>query len=207
MGTLYQEAPSMPQDLKVSIHQSSMVFPSKETERKSLFLSNIDRVLNFDVETVHFFEAHKDFPPHIVADKLKKALSDALVAYDFFAGRLKLNSETGRLEIDCNAAGAGFVVASSDFRLDQIGDLVYPNPAFAQLVHKNKDFLKPGDQPLCVVQVHYIYTNCQFKLVTCLIQALFFVSLHVKWRALFFLFFGMSALCICFLGGHNMKVV
>lgn len=153
MGTIYQEAPPLPQDLKVSIHQSSMVFPSKQTERKSLFLSNIDKVLNFDVETVHFFGSHKDFPPNVVAHKLSKALADALVAYDFLAGRLKLNSDTGRLEIDCNAAGAGFVVASSEFKLDQIGDLIYPNPAFAQLVHKNKDFLKPGDQPLCVVQV------------------------------------------------------
>ncbi|KAF7801986.1 omega-hydroxypalmitate O-feruloyl transferase [Senna tora] len=154
MGTIYQEAPPIPQDLKVSIHQSSMVFPSKETQRKSLFLSNIDKVLNFDVETVHFFESHKDFPTaDIVAHKLNKALADALVPYDFFAGRLKLNSDTGRLEIDCNAAGAGFVVASSEYKLDDIGDLVYPNPAFAQLVHKTKDFLQPGDQPLCVFQL------------------------------------------------------
>ncbi|XP_054804149.1 LOW QUALITY PROTEIN: acyltransferase GLAUCE-like [Prosopis cineraria] len=153
MGAIYQEVPPLPQDLKVRIHESSLVFPSKQTQRKSLFLSNIDKVLNFDVETVHFFASHKDFPPEAAADKLKRALADALVAYDFFAGRLKLSSETGRLEIDCNGAGAGFVVASSDLELDEIGDLVYPNPAFAQLVHKTKDFLKPGDQPLCVLQV------------------------------------------------------
>lgn len=156
MGTIDQEAPPMPQDLKVRIQNSCMVFPSKQTERKSLFLSNIDKVLNFDVETVHFFASHKDFPHDIVAVKLKKALADAMVAYDFFAGRLKLSSESGRLEIDCNGAGAGFVVASSELKLDEIGDLVYPNPAFAQLVSKNKDFLKPGDQPLCVFQVRVI---------------------------------------------------
>ncbi|KAI4348423.1 hypothetical protein L6164_009148 [Bauhinia variegata] len=128
MGTLYRElAPlDLPGDLNVSIQESFMVFPSKETERKTMFLSNIDKVLDFDVETVHFFPSHKDFPPHVVADKLENALADALVHYDFFAGRLKVNSETGRLEVDCNAAGA---------------------------VHKNKDFLKPGDHPLCVVQL------------------------------------------------------
>ncbi|XP_028761202.1 fatty alcohol:caffeoyl-CoA acyltransferase-like [Neltuma alba] len=153
MGTICQEVPPLPQDLKVRIQNSCMVFPSKQTERRSMFLSNIDKVLNFDVETVHFFASQEDFPPDIVAERLKRALADALVPYDFFAGRLKLNSETGRLEIDCNGAGAGFVVASSDLELDQIGDLVYPNPAFAQLVHKNKDFLKPGDQPLCVFQL------------------------------------------------------
>ncbi|KAI9121365.1 hypothetical protein K1719_008398 [Acacia pycnantha] len=153
MGSINQDAPPLPQDLKVRIQNSSMVFPSKQTERKSLFLSNIDRVLNFDVESVHFFASHKDFPPDTVADRLKKALADALVAYDFFAGRLKLSPETDRLEIDCNGAGAGFVVASSELELDQIGDLVYPNPAFAQLVQKNKDFLEPGDHPLAVFQV------------------------------------------------------
>ncbi|XP_020208143.1 omega-hydroxypalmitate O-feruloyl transferase [Cajanus cajan] len=141
------------QDLNVTVQKSSMVFPSKEIERKSLFLSNIDKVLTFDVETVHFFGAHKDFPPHVVAEKLKSALEDALVVYDFLGGRLKVNNDTKRLEMDCNPEGAGFVVASSGYRLDQIGDLDYPNPAFAQLVHKNKDFLKQGDVPLCVAQV------------------------------------------------------
>lgn len=162
MGTTCEEAqqqqPPLLQDMKVTIQKTSMVFPSKETEKnKSLFLSNIDKVLNFDVETVHFFEANKDFPPEIVTEKFKNALEDALVAYDFFAGRLKLNSETKRLEIDCNAEGAGFVVASSEYELDEIGDLAYPNPAFAQFVHKTKDFLKSGDLPLCVAQVQNFY--------------------------------------------------
>ncbi|XP_027359007.1 omega-hydroxypalmitate O-feruloyl transferase-like [Abrus precatorius] len=153
-GTSCHDAtPPLLQDLKVTIHKSSMVFPSKEIERKSLFLSNIDKVLNFDVETVHFFGAHKDFPPDVVTQRFKDALEDALVVYDFLGGRLKINSHTNRLEMDCNAEGAGFVVASSDYRLDQIGELDYPNPSFAQLVHKNKDFLKQADDPLCVAQV------------------------------------------------------
>ncbi|KAK7840979.1 acyltransferase GLAUCE [Quercus suber] len=153
MGTIYQGPPSLLQDLKVTVHKSSLVFPSQETEKRTLFLSNIDQVLNFDVETVHFFSCHKDFSPKIVADTLKNTLAKILVPYDFFAGRLKLNSETSRLEIDCNAAGAGFVVASSEYTLDEIGDLVYPNPAFAQLVCKTSNFLKPDDQPLCIFQL------------------------------------------------------
>nr|KYP34759.1 Anthranilate N-benzoyltransferase protein 1 [Cajanus cajan] len=139
--------------MKVTIHETSMVFPSKETHQKSLFLSNIDKVLNLDVETVHFFAANKDFSPQKVAEMFKNALEDSLVVYDFLGGRLKLNSKTNRLEIDCNAEGAGFVVASCEYKLSEIGDLVYPNPAFAKFVHKSKDFLKPGDQPLCVAQL------------------------------------------------------
>ncbi|KAL2320428.1 hypothetical protein Fmac_029397 [Flemingia macrophylla] len=155
MGTSCLESRPLLQDLKVTIHESSMVFPSKKSndEKKSLFLSNIDKALNFDVETIHFFASNKDFPPQKVTEMFKKSLEDALVVYELLAGRLKLNSKTNRLEIDCNAEGAGFVVASCEYKLSEIGDLVYPNPAFAQFVHKSKDYLNPGDQPLCVAQL------------------------------------------------------
>ncbi|KDP26918.1 hypothetical protein JCGZ_18076 [Jatropha curcas] len=156
MGAMYQESPSdLLQDLKITIRDSCMVFPPQESKRQSLFLSNIDQVLNFNVQTLHFFASHKDFPPHLVAEKLKRTLQKLLVPYDFLAGRLKMNLQTGRLEIDCNGAGAGFVVASSDRRLEELGDLVYPNPAFQELILKGMDILqdKLDDQPLCIVQV------------------------------------------------------
>jgi omega-hydroxypalmitate O-feruloyl transferase len=161
METASQETLLLPllQDMKVTIHKTSMVIPSKQTEKKSLFLSNIDKVLNFDVKTVHFFEANQDFSPQIVTEKLKEALEDVLVDYEFLAGRIKMNSETNRLEIDCNAEGVGFVVASSEYKLDQLGNLAYPNQAFVQFVHKTKDFLKIGDIPLCVVQVQCFTTS------------------------------------------------
>ncbi|KAL8052304.1 hypothetical protein ABFX02_06G201817 [Erythranthe guttata] len=75
-----------------------------------------------------------------------------MVPYDFLAGKLTLNHQTGRLEIECNSSsGAGFVVAAAEFSLDEIGDLMYPNPAFMQLiVHALEKF---EDQPLCVFQV------------------------------------------------------
>ncbi|PON42806.1 Transferase [Trema orientale] len=157
MGTLYQKPlDHLLQDLKVTVHSSSMVFPCRETERKSMFLSNIDQVLTFDVQTVHFFPAHKDFPPRVIAEKIRDTLGKILVDYDFLGGRLKLKAETGRLEIDCNGSGAGFVEASSGYCLDEIGDLVYPNPAFAQLAcFSDLDtFKRPDDHPpLCILQV------------------------------------------------------
>ena len=85
-------------------------------------------------------------------EKLKTGLCKVLVPYDYLAGRLKLNSEIGRLEIDCNVGGAGFVVASSEYCLDEIGDLVYPNPGFQQLIVQTLDNLPPDDQPLCIIQ-------------------------------------------------------
>ncbi|KAL7106435.1 hypothetical protein ACP275_07G113700 [Erythranthe tilingii] len=124
--------PSM-EDLKVKLQESSLVFPYKETPKKSIFLSNIDQILNYDIPTAHFFKANPDFPPEI----------------------LKLNRESGRLEMDCNGAGAGFVVAKSDVSLEEIGEnLVYPNLGYRQLAVQRLDNLPPEvDQPLCVFQI------------------------------------------------------
>ncbi|EYU17601.1 hypothetical protein ABFS82_07G106600 [Erythranthe guttata] len=146
--------PSM-EDLKVKFQESSLIFPYKETPKKSIFLSNIDQILNYDIPTAHFFKANPAFPPEIVAKRFKFALEKVLVPYDFMAGRLKLNRELGRLEIDCNAAGAGFVVAKSDVSLDEIGEnLVYPNLGYRQLAVQRLDSLPPEvDQPLCVFQI------------------------------------------------------
>lgn len=187
-GLVVRPPLSLLQDLKVTVRHTCLVFPSQETEKKSIFLSNIDQVLNFDVQTVHFFTAHKDFPSDIIiAEQLKESLAKILVPYDFLAGRLKSNPNNGgRLEIECNAAGAGFVAASSEYTLDEIGDLVYPNPAFAQLVcitmdvnhhhhhHENDAFIKHAahhqyDHPLCILQVStYVCTWCVYILLACI---------------------------------------
>ncbi|KAL0341393.1 UNVERIFIED_CONTAM: Acyl transferase 10 [Sesamum radiatum] len=142
------------QDLKVTLQESILVAPAKETEKRCIFLSNIDQILNYNIPTAHFFKANPDFPPEIVAKRLKLALERVLVPYDFMAGTFKLNQQSGRLEIDCNSAGAGFVVASSEYSLDELGDFVYPNLGFRQLAAQTLGNLGPEvDQPLCVFQV------------------------------------------------------
>ena len=158
MGTLCQtptksSTPEIIQDLKVIVHETITIFPSHETEKRIMFLSNIDQVLNFNVETVHFFVASPNFPQQVVAEKLKSALSEALVTYDFLAGRLRMNPDSQRFEFDCNGAGAQFVVGSSEFELGEIGDLLYPNPGFRQLVQRSYDDLAVHDRPLCIFQV------------------------------------------------------
>lgn len=157
MGTSYQESSSLLlQNLKVTIKEASLIFPSEETlarERKSMFLSNVDQILNFDVQTVHFFRPNKDFPPEIVSEMLRQALVRAMDVYEFLAGRLRLNPSSGRLDVDCNSAGAGFVTAASEYTLEELGDLVYPNPAFAKLVTSHLQTLHKDDQPLFAFQV------------------------------------------------------
>ncbi|KAL8463777.1 hypothetical protein ACS0TY_033648 [Phlomoides rotata] len=155
MAVVISSNPSF-EDLKITFQESTLVFPSQETEKRSFFLSNIDQILNYNVPTFYFFSANPDYPPEQVSKRLKLAVQRVLVPYDFMAGRFKLNEESGRLEIDCNAAGAGFVVASSEFSLDEIGDLVCPNVGFQQLaVQTLPDNLGPNkdDHPLFILQV------------------------------------------------------
>lgn len=145
-------------DLKITIQSSSLIFPSQQTMKQSIFLSNMDQIPNYNVPTAHFFKPNPHFPPRNVVEVLKNALERVLVPYDFMAGRLKLNHKIGRLEIDCNAAGVGFVVASSELLLEEIGQgLVHPNLGYRQLAIEKLDYLPFGvDQPLCVFQVYMI---------------------------------------------------
>ncbi|CAH1446502.1 unnamed protein product [Lactuca virosa] len=145
--------PKIIHDLKVVIHDTITIFPSHKTEKRSMFLSNIDQTLNFNIDIVHFFVMDTRYLKKIVVEKLKSTLSKALVAYDFLAGRLRFNLESQRFEIDCNGLGALFVVGSSEFELGEIGDLVYPNPGFRQLVQKSYDDMPIHDRPLCILQV------------------------------------------------------
>ncbi|KAH6755772.1 hypothetical protein C2S53_010034 [Perilla frutescens var. hirtella] len=142
-------------DLKITFQNSSLVFPSQKIHKESMFLSNMDQIPNFNITTAHFFMPNPDFPAENVAKILKIALEKVLVHYDFMAGRLKLNHKIGRLEIDRNAAGVGFVVASSELLLDEIGKyLSHPNLGYRQLAIQKLDSLPDEvDQPLCVFQV------------------------------------------------------
>ncbi|KAL0905297.1 hypothetical protein M5K25_023706 [Dendrobium thyrsiflorum] len=149
--------PPLLQDLKLTILSSSVLYPSPPLERRSMFLSNIDQVLNFNVETIHFFAANPDFQSEIVVERLRSAVERVLVPYDFLAGRLRLEDNEGRLEIDCNSAGVDFLVAQSELKLDEIGDLEYPNPAFRQLAAAGalQEGEKMEDQPLCSFQLTF----------------------------------------------------
>ncbi|KAK1294438.1 Omega-hydroxypalmitate O-feruloyl transferase [Acorus calamus] len=146
MGSLSQNVP------KITIKSTSLVHPPPMLERRSMFLSNIDQLFNFDIEIVHFFSAVDSFPLFAVCDVVERALQQLLIPYNFLAGRLRLDPINGRLEVDCNGAGAGFVVASSERTLEEVGDLTYPNPAFKYLV-PTRSSTGLEDWPLMAIQV------------------------------------------------------
>ncbi|KAF3593617.1 hypothetical protein DY000_02021108 [Brassica cretica] len=85
---------------------------------------------------------------------LRKALVRAMDVYELFAGRIRLNPSSGSLDVDCNGAGAGFVMAESEYPLEEPGDLVYPNPSCAKLVTSQLQSLHKDDQPLFAFQHH-----------------------------------------------------
>ncbi|GLJ54033.1 hypothetical protein SUGI_1156330 [Cryptomeria japonica] len=122
------------EDLKIKVEAPFAVYPAETKAARSMFLSNIDQTLVAPVGTLSFFSAPPTMTFQEVVDSYVKALSQMLVTYDFMAGRLKLNEEEDRLEIECNGAGAFFAVASTDLTMDDLGDIATPNLAFRRFV-------------------------------------------------------------------------
>lgn len=124
-------------------------------ERGDFFLSNIDRILTYTVETVHFFDAAKSGrPTSEVGGILKEGLGKLLAGpYEFMAGRLRADKETGRLGIWCNGKGALFAQATADHTLDELGDVSIPSFEFKKLVLQAFDVTSLEDLPLLLIQV------------------------------------------------------
>lgn len=150
-------------DLKVQlVGEPELIFPSEPTPCSNgvMFLSNLDQVVLYPIETVYFFpvsEAEEANSPvgstMCVVEKLREALQKLLVPYYFMGGRLRLNTELYRLELQCNDAGALFAGASAGVTLAEVGDFTYPNPGFRSLVLQIQDPTSLADLPLTTVQV------------------------------------------------------
>ncbi|WZZ02925.1 hypothetical protein YC2023_088846 [Brassica napus] len=100
---------------------------------------------------------------------LRKALVRAMDVYEFLAGRIRLNPSSGSLDVDCNGAGAGFVVAKSEYTLEELGDLVYPNPSCAKLVTSELQSLPKDDQPFFPFQFNSFIRVTVFAIFYCCI--------------------------------------
>ncbi|XP_078148607.1 putrescine hydroxycinnamoyltransferase 2-like [Carex rostrata] len=111
-----------------------MVVPSEKTPQHDLWLSNLDIMLaqNGYTPVIYFYPASSSSDPKFVSvDAVKIALAKMLVPYYPFAGRLVMGADD-RLKIDCNAVGALFVVANSEFTLDNFNELE-PSPEMSKM--------------------------------------------------------------------------
>ncbi|KAJ0959671.1 hypothetical protein J5N97_000672 [Dioscorea zingiberensis] len=117
----------------VEIIETCMVVPDKETPKHRLWLSNLDLFNHKDhAPTFYLYKPNGNPNDFFSVETLKKALGKALVTFYPLAGRLSLD-EDGRLEVDCNAEGALFSVASAHCTVEGFGDF-RPSPAVRQLL-------------------------------------------------------------------------
>ncbi|KAJ7295338.1 hypothetical protein O6H91_23G006100 [Diphasiastrum complanatum] len=140
-------------ELKVVAEMPEVVVPAEPTPEGASYLSNIDQVVNFYVETVYFFKANAAKGVENAAEVLKEALSKLLVPYHFLAGRLTLNAQQMRMEIDCNRAGVLFTSATTDLSISDLGDVSLPNPLFRSLILLPKDANTVSEAPIMTAQV------------------------------------------------------
>ncbi|XP_051200287.1 hydroxycinnamoyltransferase 4-like [Lolium perenne] len=112
--------------------ESCLVAPSDETPRRGLWLSPLDLVLATRGHTplVHVYGA-SDVAGFFDVARLKESMAKALVPFYPLAGRLGADSD-GRVQIDCNAEGALFVVARSEHTVDDFSD-PSPSPELTKL--------------------------------------------------------------------------
>ncbi|CDP05692.1 unnamed protein product [Coffea canephora] len=143
----------MEQKLNITFKNSYLVKPSAPTFQGHMPLSLFDQTgYLIHIPTVHFY---KPPPPQFTQDgslinKLKSSLAMALVHFYPLAGRIVL-LEGGRMELNCNSAGAQLLEAVCRETLDQIGDLS-PSPLFHNLV-PSLNYNDMKNLPLLVIQV------------------------------------------------------
>lgn len=144
----------------VEVVTSELVAPSEPMPRRALWLSNLDLAArNGYTPTVYFFRRRpqddrpQPSPDFFSADVLRAALAAALVQFYPFAGRLRAAAgrNNGRAEIDCNAAGALFVVARSAAALEDF-DGFAPSKAMNDTFVPKYGSAGP-DAPLLMLQV------------------------------------------------------
>jgi shikimate O-hydroxycinnamoyltransferase len=100
---------------EVRVIETSVVVPSKSTPVRRLYVSRLDvqMAARGYVSAIYLYGHGPDAAAAAATGRLAAALADALVPFYPLAGRLAADG-TGRPVIDCNAAGALFVVARSD---------------------------------------------------------------------------------------------
>ncbi|KAK9213561.1 hypothetical protein WN943_002949 [Citrus x changshan-huyou] len=121
--------------MRIQIKQSCFVKPAEDTPKKSLWISDLDLLVErTHFPTVYFYKPNNNdvSSNFFEAQVLKEALSKALVLFYPVAGRLGIN-ENGRIEIQCNGEGVLFVEAETDFAIDDFKDFT-PRLEFQKLV-------------------------------------------------------------------------
>ncbi|XP_020205467.1 spermidine hydroxycinnamoyl transferase [Cajanus cajan] len=134
----------------LTIVASYCVVPNEETPETRLRLSDYDQVVRLGhTPTIYVYKAKHN---HNTTEKMRKSLSKILVFYYPIAGRLSL-TESGRIELDCNAKGVTFLEAETTKSMADYGDFA-PSESIKELVPKIDYTTQPIEElPLLFVQL------------------------------------------------------
>ncbi|KAK8502115.1 hypothetical protein V6N13_038622 [Hibiscus sabdariffa] len=138
--------------MEITIKESTIVRPTEDTPKRSLWNSNLDIVMTrYHIPTVYYYKPNgsSDFFDN---EKLKVALGKILVSFYPIAGRLGFD-ENGRLEILCNAEEVLFVEAETSSIMDHFAGDSSDGSQVLQLVPKVDYSEGISSYPLLVLQM------------------------------------------------------
>ncbi|XP_052210267.1 brassinosteroid-related acyltransferase 1 isoform X1 [Diospyros lotus] len=141
---------------RVSITKTVSVHPKTLHPQKLLELSNLDRQCPTIMYLVFFYKpspTHQNLSTDMVFSRLKTGLEEALSVWYPAAGRLRVNSGDGKLNLSCNNDGAVLVEAVTQVTISELGDLSQYSEFYEELVFKPAVNGNISDMPLVVAQV------------------------------------------------------
>ncbi|KAK2365136.1 benzyl alcohol O-benzoyltransferase [Trifolium repens] len=136
--------------------QSELVPPAAPTPHEIKLLSDIDNQesLRFNFPMIFIYHHQPSMKEKDPIKVLRHALSQTLVYYYPFAGRILREGARGKLMVDCTGEGVMFIEVEADVTLDQFGDSLHPPfPWFQQLlddVHGTQQII---DHHILLIQV------------------------------------------------------
>ncbi|KAL9152201.1 hypothetical protein ABFS82_11G105200 [Erythranthe guttata] len=139
---------------KVTRQNPELIPPAKPTphEFKSLSDKDDQEGLRFQIPVIQFYRNI----PSVQADPVKvirAAISEALVFYYPFAGRLREVADR-KLVVECTGEGVMFIEADADVALQQFGDdLQPPFPCLEELLYDVPGSSGIVNSPLLLIQV------------------------------------------------------
>lgn len=136
-------------------HPPKLVTPAKPTPCESKQLSDIDdqEGLRFQIPVIQFYRYDPKMRGRDPAKVIREALSQALVYYYPFAGRLR-EGDNRKLIVECNGEGVIFIEADADLTLDQFGDALQPPfPCLEELLYDVPGSSGVLNCPLLLIQV------------------------------------------------------
>ncbi|CAM0870443.1 unnamed protein product [Alopecurus aequalis] len=140
--------------MAINIIRSELVKPSEATPHIPFWLSNLDLGSRNSYSPMIYFFRNRSNDSLSSVDVLRTALARALVPFYPLAGRLSMAPD-GRVEIDCNAEGAVFVVAESDLVLNDLEDFA-PSKAMCDMFLPPYEKEAGAGSPLFLCQVTFI---------------------------------------------------